>query len=543
MVERYYLKKPDSAFTYSRPRYSELFSYEKKSDRPAATDDEYTTDNFVSWLPRQSMAFDVLSDTDLRIPIWARQKPDSKSEYTVCSYKAMMNTKPCHIFALLAKNYPLHFFADFDLPNKEEDATDGSSGSTQRFIVPAMLEAEECIKIVLAGQIETNPAFKSLDGKFTMSVVYAHKKKKQSAHVVYHLSNLAMFKDIEHCRYFYNLVIQENNKRFPNKADNPLYFFENGEYTCIMDWQVYSMNRLFRMAGQYKNDGKFQGMVAPYCGTDKMVCDNLECVVHAYHQLSEQDYCANDMRFIPRNANDVPFIVDILTMPESLNPILKRNHANFALLNGNSNSNGVIIRENTVSRSPIMRESTTLSSNPAVPKADEQRYRIMRLIATIIATSTQSQCSFTRFEKNATEFGLISSLDTMCPYKYKRCRANNNFDCYDKNGRKLRVDHDKQLAEHGSNHICYLAKILFPMPLVYISCPDEKCVGFRNSSNGLRTMNINGNGSAHATLNLSNISEELTERYMEMTNSYFLGFKFHASFFSLPINFKSAGKN
>lgn len=514
-MAKYYLSVEPADLTSSIPRYNEFFDW-KPLVTNAKYDPVYTTQNFIEYLPLQKDVLDVVARLDVNVPVFARQKASTASEFTVCSYKAMMETNPQFVYAMMIEGFPLHFYADFDLSLDE-------TGTQTKNIVDAMTECIECMKIVITEEQQRgNASFCAFDGKFTLSLLYGHNPKKQSAHVVFHFTGLRMFHDVHHCRYFYNKILVVTQRRHPTKQGNPMYYEHAGKHVCIMDSSVYFKNKQFRLLGQRKNKPPYHGMLTPHCGTPELVCQSDQCIYHAFRQFTVQDYCANDPRFIPRNAEGVPFTVDILTLQETDNIDLKRN---AAICSSSSVSMGGLSAMFTGSnmsfpsaatRSPITYQQSIVTTGDNEHDIATRARRVMHVVVTMLTIKTKNRCTLSTFDVAKRPESCIVGADSMwCPYKYMQ----------KKKGMPIqgRVNEETRTIEHKSNHIGYTVRMALPLPSVHVSCTDPDCQAFLASCKENSTFSVAGNGSneyARVRVDLSTISDEMQERYTEAVMAY-----------------------
>lgn len=510
---KYYYDVDKNMLTRSRKNFSRLFNWETPA--PASDYDQiYTADNFSGWFPKQVFVMEKTSSVD--IPIYAEQYPNSPAyRYARCSYKKMMSMGLVSIYALMPESTPLHFFIDFDIPivaNTPEEDT--------RYVSDAIEEALACLTIIFRAEIDAhNPSFERYNGDFTIELLYGHKKTKQSAHLIVHTSNLSMIKGMSHCKSMYSRIVIENLKRHPDKSKNPLYYKHGDTYKCIADEQVYTPNRVFRLPGMVKNDGKFAGVLTPDCGSDKLVCDSPSCNYHVKRQMDVSDYCANDTRFVPRTSSGVPMIVDLLEFPETSNPNLRKNAGLNLSINQRSisgflgaDSNSMILAprgDNSVS--PFMSSNSRGFSAMLVDQTQSMqnmRTQIMQTLASLISRATRSKCTFVSFNPGSTEIGLFASDSNACPYKYRNAnRSTTGFSSDYSTARMI---------NHVSNHVGFVAKIFLP-PKIHLICTDDVCMEYVASLKvGFALQLMPG----RVTLDVTETDDELYNTYRRLVLLY-----------------------
>jgi hypothetical protein len=579
------IKLPDEMLSKNMPNARQMFSL--GPNYPDCKFNEiYSMSNFVSYLPRQYMVLNMArgidndddsihededqsnedddddngSDTSsactskhnytYQIPIFARSLVNDKSkgyEYTVCSYRAIRGTDFTMVNAMLCNGIPLHFYADFDLPLDEIEYDKKDGEPIVKTVADAIKEALICIDAVIKEERETykNPTFVNFDGKYTVSILYGHRDVKESAHVIFHFTGLRMFENINHCRYFYYRMLLVSLRRYPNnKRDNPLYFKKRstGEYLCIMDPSVYNQNKLFRLIGQVKAHAKpypNSGALFPDCGYHKMVCENPTCIYHVYRQISEFEFCLNDMRFIPRNCKGVPYLLEHLKMRKIENPDTRSsqrsliaasaavygNAGTSALINFFSNSGASRVSSNMTFDSPFVSKTLSLAGRTIHDEASNTnasivvrnvanhedlynlRRDIMHVIANMVTAITKQKCTFKDFNPKVQtgEVGLIASDSLMCPYYAKRCNS------------RYRPS-DVVPMKHESNHIYYIGIIDVPMPKIMINCTSPVCGPYVKSLTNREF--AEKEGFEHLRVNTDNVPEFLREAYGNMVSKY-----------------------
>jgi len=563
---------PPEMLTQNLPNYKKLFSLGENVEG-CKHNAVYTAENDIGFLPRQHYVLDMAGvkdkktndnndadedtdeddilmeneddDSDLKIPCWGRHKDggsDRVYEYTICSYRAIMKTQFKYINMMLRLGIPLHFYADFDMSLKDIEQEEGGPVKN---VGGAIKEAIESMKVVIKEEQERtrNPTFMSFDGKFTVSILYGHRDDKESAHVVFHMTGLRMFEDVRHCGYFYYRIVMANNRRYATKKENPLYYkrAKTGEYSCIMDWQVYSKNRMFRHIGQVKQGSKpypNDGALFPECDSPTMVCTSPTCIYHAYRQIPETDFCANEIRFIPRNSGGVPFHVDKIKMAKIPNPFNKGSWLDAGkeesiltyITRSNTNSISPMFGNKQLSRASGVADTNDNNNNSNVsvvgtvahPLANVneiagQRMEIMSIIAAMLSRKTGYACQAKGCDPRVPnrEMGLIMSASRMCLYKGKR-------EC------SVYTSNTVKPEQHSSNHIFYNAVIDMPLPLVFVNCGNEGCRAFIESLKDEETRKrVNFE---RLVVDFSDTDEATQERYRNAVLRYMKNSKINMTF-------------
>jgi len=469
---------PESRMTRSRADYERVFS--TGVDVPGCRfNSVYSADNWIGYVPKQDMITDEWSP-ETPIPMFSFEKTNAHREYTVCSFRRMIahlrrqQHLDRHVYSMIPPEIPVNFCADLDL--SVDDMASTARGT--RSVNGALAECLACIDAVIDSLRVSEPSWAGFSGRYTVCLLYSHKRGKQSAHFVLHFEGLHMLRDISACKSFYSLIVKESMRRHRSLEVNPMFFeAAKGGFKCILDKLIYTPYRNFRTVGSYKNKevrADIKGCLYPPCpGFDETAndvgCTAPDCAYHVRHTFTDADFLSNDPTFIPRASSGLPMVPVLLSVPFTDNPLLKRNQkrperaassmliTNFTL----SSAGGSSSRDSAVTVTPMSRAA---SLGGGASAAGLQWPCFTAACALIRAVSGFS-CEFRRMvedtEGEDTDTAVVSSESTLCPYYWK--------------GRDPRVTSDNiRLHEHKSNHIFYLVTLALPHPRVTVRCTDDE---------------------------------------------------------------------
>jgi hypothetical protein len=516
---------PDEVLIENQPFFNELFDFGTETGSPY--DETYVTYNFVQFMPLQQLMLDRYRE-DRPIPMCVRQKDLRFNqlgayEYSMCSwrcmYEAVASNYQRYMFSHIAsgRGIRLNFYGDFDMSMGDVDEESIQSG---KCVNDAIREVYACLRIMINQQQQLNNAdFADIEPDPLAILTYAHREGKQSAHVVFFLMlkptarrhekvPYKMFADVMDCRHFYYNVLLTSAKRHTHKRDNPLYFRIKGQdaYMCIMDPKVYRTNGLMRMIMCMKRDGRDVGRLTPDCGTKTRTCDHAAtCVYHGPQpRLSMQEFCANEMRFVPRKKDGSPMDIDLLRIARIDNPDLK---ANAKGLHSDASMSALCHDEDSHAHTPVQR-----SRAPRQGMFESAaKVAIMEHIAFMLQHLTGYRCVFagSMNQHSVTggegDMGLIASASLECMYKGKRENP------------QYTVDNVKTL-KHSSNHIFYNAIINLPLPLVLVNCTSPKCEPF--IANLKTTLGQAANNFRRLHVDFSSLPHELLDTYHKLVANY-----------------------
>ena len=484
---------PPHKLTQNQAHYETL--YATGADVPGCRWNEvYSAANFRGFYPTQDLLI-AQRDPALPVPVFSFEKPNAHRKYTLCSYAAMMrhlrDAPEKHYYAMHPPDVPLHFYCDFDL--SADEIAPVHQG--QRSVHGAMGEFFACFDAAVARLRQTEPSWANCSGDYTVSILYAHKTGKQSAHVVVHLAGLCMLASVAACLHLYAMVVTESLRRFPRTDDNPLFFRGlGGEHKCILDKSVYSPWRNFRTVGSFKNKmnrAQIAGGLFPACPAWTPTapgsgCADADCFYHVHGRFRDVDFLANDSTFIPRLASGAPCVPQLLAVPEVANPLLKKNaravraaaNQNSSILSAfplfassNSNSSATSSSGGAGARSagslvvtPVSRTASLAS--PAAAGDRTMRGHCFRLIAQIVGAVTGSACDTAGGGTDDADTVLVTSSGFDCPYAYRTKHPHADRDAVG------------QMHRHRHNHVCFLATIDLPLPRVSCRCSDSDCRDF-----------------------------------------------------------------
>ena len=408
------------------------------------------------------------------------EKTNAHREYTVCSFRRMIahlrrqQHLDQHVYSMIPPEIPVNFSRTSTcLWTTWRRRRGARAASTAHW--PSVSRG---IDAVIDSLRVSEPSWAGFSGRYSVCLLYSHKRGKQSAHFVLHFEGLHMLRDISACKSFYSLIVKESMRRHRSLEVNPMFFeAAKGGFKCILDKLIYTPYRNFRTVGSYKNKevrADIKGCLYPRCpGFDETAndigCTAPDCAYHVRHTFTDADFLSNDPTFIPRASSGLPMVPVLLSVPFTDNPLLKRNQkrperaassmliTNFTL----SSAGGSSSRDSAITVTPMSRAA---SLGGGASAAGLQWPCFTAACALIRAVSGFS-CEFRRMvedtEGEDTDTAVVSSESTLCPYYWK--------------GRDPRVTSDNiRLHEHKSNHIFYLVTLALPHPRVTVRCTDDE---------------------------------------------------------------------
>lgn len=474
------------------------------------------------WFYEQDEAIAEQARLGGNVPIWVCDKEPVKradgtmhmgKKYAVCSYDNIVHIirqfprSLRNFYEMLrhhkgtAEGWPANFVVDIDLKDKDYAGVIdvGIAERAQNELIDIVVHV---ISVFVKHGVRGWTTAWGRDD-IEISMLYSDVPGvKASRHMVFHLPDRTMFKNVLHLKAFMAFIYFENARRHEQAPDeNPFFFLhKNAEMACIVDTGIYTANRPFRLIGNQKRslgDGVEGNFLAPLCTHPGQDCAEADCLYRHRHSFLDEDFYANLVCYRPPGPDGEPVTPHIVEVPDIPCPWLAANKdilpvPTEVLLDADALARGLPRRG--VSGAARVQQSARGDGRGAIVYVGERAatvawgellgegggddgsdgegghvpsvHDIIMEIVSILADELRAQVTVKECDDRGNAF--VQTNSRVCP----------------RGGLRVTTD-GRSHQEHHTNHVSYRIELRLPNPIITRVCLSPKCMALddRRSAN------------------------------------------------------------